>query len=98
MAASRVTIRAGYQRNMAGYAALSPAREQAWIAFRFDSRDLAAEHGGSAPLLVPHLYLWKSAKWVRSITLMQQDKPGFWEALGYYNYGDPRREQRYQDD
>ena len=72
--------------------------KQAWIAFRFDGRDLAAEHGGPARLLVPHLYLWKSAKWVRSITLMQQDKPGFWEALGYHNYGDPWREQRYQDD
>jgi DMSO/TMAO reductase YedYZ molybdopterin-dependent catalytic subunit len=72
--------------------------KQAWIAFRFDGRDLAAEHGGPARLLVPHLYLWKSAKWVRGITLMQQDKPGFWEALGYHNYGDPWREQRYQGD
>jgi len=71
---------------------------QAWIAFRFDDDDLAPEHGGPARLLVPHLYLWKSAKWVRGITLMHEDKPGFWESLGYHNYGDPWREQRYSGD
>jgi DMSO/TMAO reductase YedYZ molybdopterin-dependent catalytic subunit len=69
--------------------------KQAWIAFRFDDEDLAPEHGGPARLLVPHLYLWKSAKWVRSISLMHEDTPGFWETLGYHNYGDPWREQRY---
>jgi DMSO/TMAO reductase YedYZ molybdopterin-dependent catalytic subunit len=68
---------------------------QAWIAFRFDGKDLAPEHGGPARLLVPHLYLWKSAKWVHSIQLMREDAPGFWEGLGYNNYGDPWREQRY---
>jgi DMSO/TMAO reductase YedYZ molybdopterin-dependent catalytic subunit len=72
--------------------------KQAWIAFRFDDDDLSPEHGGPARLLVPHLYLWKSAKWVRGITLMHEDQPGFWEALGYHNYGDPWREQRYQGD
>jgi len=71
---------------------------QAWIAFRFDGSDLAPEHGGPARLLVPHLYLWKSAKWVHGMTLMQQDKPGFWESLGYHIYGDPWREQRYSGD
>ena len=71
---------------------------QAWIAFRFDGKDLAPEHGGPARLLVPHLYLWKSAKWVRGITMMQQDRPGFWENFGYHNYGDPWREQRFQGD
>ena len=71
---------------------------QAWIAFRFGNQDLAPEHGGPARILVPHLYLWKSAKWVRGITLMEQDMPGFWESLGYHNYGDPWREQRYQGD
>jgi DMSO/TMAO reductase YedYZ molybdopterin-dependent catalytic subunit len=71
---------------------------QAWIAFRFDDEDLAPEHGGPARLLVPHLYLWKSAKWVRGITLMHEDKPGFWEGFGYHNYGDPWREQRYSGD
>jgi len=71
---------------------------QAWIAFEFNGEDLAPEHGGPARLLVPHLYLWKSAKWVRGITLLPQDRPGFWESLGYHNYGDPWREQRYQGD
>ena len=71
---------------------------QAWIAFRYDGKDLAPEHGGPARLLIPHLYLWKSAKWVKGITLMTEDKPGFWESLGYHNYGDPWREQRYWGD
>jgi DMSO/TMAO reductase YedYZ molybdopterin-dependent catalytic subunit len=71
---------------------------QAWIAFGFDDEDLAAEHGGPARLLVPHLYFWKSAKWVRGITLSHEEKPGFWESLGYHNYGDPWREQRYSGD
>jgi DMSO/TMAO reductase YedYZ molybdopterin-dependent catalytic subunit len=68
---------------------------QAWVAFRFEGQDLAPEHGGPARLLVPHLYFWKSAKWIRSMTLMRQDSPGFWEANGYHIYGDPWREQRY---
>jgi DMSO/TMAO reductase YedYZ molybdopterin-dependent catalytic subunit len=72
--------------------------QQAWIAFRFDDEDLEPEHGGPARLLVPHLYLWKSAKWVRDITLMDEDQPGFWESLGYHNYGDPWLEQRYWSD
>jgi DMSO/TMAO reductase YedYZ molybdopterin-dependent catalytic subunit len=71
---------------------------QAWVAYRYDGEDLAPEHGGPARLLVPHLYLWKSAKWVRGIRLLLQDEPGFWESLGYHDYGDPWREQRYQGD
>jgi len=71
---------------------------QAWIAYRYDGKDLSAEHGGPARLLVPHLYLWKSAKWVRGLRLLTQDEPGFWESAGYHDYGDPWREQRYQGD
>jgi DMSO/TMAO reductase YedYZ molybdopterin-dependent catalytic subunit len=71
---------------------------QAWVAFSYDGEDLGSEHGGPARLLVPHLYLWKSAKWVRGITLTLDDEPGFWESLGYHNYGDPWREQRYWGD
>jgi DMSO/TMAO reductase YedYZ molybdopterin-dependent catalytic subunit len=71
---------------------------KAWIAYRYDGDDLAPEHGGPARLLVPHLYLWKSAKWVRGIQLTEQDEPGFWESAGYHDYGDPWREQRYQGD
>ena len=71
---------------------------KAWVAYRYDGVDLPAEHGGPARLLVPHLYFWKSAKWVRGIQLLDEDEPGFWETAGYHNYGDPWREQRYQGD
>jgi DMSO/TMAO reductase YedYZ molybdopterin-dependent catalytic subunit len=71
---------------------------QAWLVHQFDGEELAPEHGGPARLLVPHLYFWKSAKWVRGIQLMLQDEPGFWETAGYHDYGDPWREQRYQGD
>ncbi len=71
---------------------------QAWVAYEYDGDDLEPEHGGPARLLVPHLYLWKSAKWVRGLTLSHDDEPGFWETAGYHNYGDPWREQRYWDE
>jgi DMSO/TMAO reductase YedYZ molybdopterin-dependent catalytic subunit len=71
---------------------------KAWVAHRYDGQDLAGEHGGPARLLVPHLYLWKSAKWVHGITLTTHDEPGFWESAGYHDYGDPWREQRYWGD
>jgi len=71
---------------------------KAWIAFRYDGDDLDPEHGGPARLLVPHLYFWKSAKWIRRLELASDDRPGFWESLGYHNYGDPWQEQRYQGD
>lgn len=71
---------------------------KAWIAFNYDGDALAPEHGGPARLLVPHLYFWKSAKWVRRLELSDDDQPGFWEQLGYHNYGDPWQEQRYWGD
>jgi DMSO/TMAO reductase YedYZ molybdopterin-dependent catalytic subunit len=71
---------------------------RAWVAHTFEGEPLAAEHGGPARLLVPHLYLWKSAKWVRGLTLTVDDEPGFWETAGYHNRGDPWREQRYWSD
>ena len=71
---------------------------KAWIAYEFGGAPLEPEHGGPARLLVPHLYLWKSAKWVKEIQLLLQDEPGFWESVGYHNYGDPWREQRYWGD
>ena len=71
---------------------------QAWIAYAYGGEELAPEHGGPARLLVPHLYFWKSAKWVRGLELSEQDVPGFWEGYGYHDYGDPWREQRYQGD
>ncbi|WP_214106581.1 molybdopterin-dependent oxidoreductase [Acrocarpospora catenulata] len=71
---------------------------KAWIAYAFEGEELEPQHGGPARLLVPHLYLWKSAKWVRGIRLLHEDWPGFWETAGYHDYGDPWREQRYQGD
>jgi DMSO/TMAO reductase YedYZ molybdopterin-dependent catalytic subunit len=89
-------------RSYGGYTTNLPLADlrnkRAWIAFRFNGVDLAAEHGGPARLLVPHLYFWKSAKWVNGITLLEHDEPGFWERNGYHNYGDPWREQRYSGD
>ena len=71
---------------------------RAWVAFEYDGAELEPEHGAPARLLVPHLYFWKSAKWVRGLRLLTDDEPGFWESLGYHNYGDPWREQRYWGD
>jgi DMSO/TMAO reductase YedYZ molybdopterin-dependent catalytic subunit len=85
----------GYTTNLP----LADVRDgQAWIAFEYEGKPLTAEHGGPARLLVPHLYFWKSAKWVQGIDLRDKDQPGFWESLGYNNYGDPWREQRYWGD
>ena len=71
---------------------------QAWVVHDFEGDPLESEHGGPARLLVPHLYFWKSAKWVRGLALTIEDEPGFWEAAGYHNRGDPWQEQRYQGD
>lgn len=71
---------------------------QAWIVYEYGGKPLTPEHGGPARLLVPHLYFWKSAKWVRGLELKTRDEPGFWENVGYHDYGDPWREQRYQGD
>jgi DMSO/TMAO reductase YedYZ molybdopterin-dependent catalytic subunit len=89
-------------RSYGGYTTNLPLADlldgKAWIAYRYGGADLTPEHGGPARLLVPHLYFWKSAKWVNGIDLMTQDEQGFWESLGYNNYGDPWREQRYWGD
>jgi DMSO/TMAO reductase YedYZ molybdopterin-dependent catalytic subunit len=71
---------------------------KAWVAWEVDGRPLPAEHGGPARLLVPHLYFWKSAKWVAGLTVLDHDEPGFWERNGYHDRGDPWLEQRYQGD
>jgi DMSO/TMAO reductase YedYZ molybdopterin-dependent catalytic subunit len=85
-----------------GYTTNLPLRDlldgKAWLAFAYDGSDLTPEHGGPVRLLVPHLYLWKSAKWVRGIDLRTTEQRGFWEQLGYHDYGDPWREQRYSED
>jgi len=71
---------------------------KAWVAWEVDGEPLARDHGGPARLLVPHLYFWKSAKWVSGLTLLAEDRQGFWERNGYHDHGDPWREQRYQGD
>lgn len=71
---------------------------QAFVAWQYDGRPLEPAHGGPARLVVPHLYFWKSAKWVRGLRLSEEDQPGFWESLGYHNRGDPWREERYSGD
>jgi DMSO/TMAO reductase YedYZ molybdopterin-dependent catalytic subunit len=68
---------------------------KAWIAYSFDGKPLDPEHGGPARLLVPHLYFWKSAKWVRGLSMQKHDDPGFWEQNGYNLHGDPWTEERY---
>ena len=85
-----------------GYTTNLPLKDvrggKAWIAYEYDGSPLHPEHGGPARLLVPHLYFWKSAKWVRKLTLTLDDEPGFWETNGYHDRGDPWLEQRYQGD
>ncbi len=71
---------------------------KAMVATHFEGEPVEAEHGGPARILVPHLYFWKSAKWLRGLRFMATDEPGFWEAYGYHMYGDPWREQRYAGD
>jgi len=71
---------------------------KAWVAFGYDGAPLEPEHGGPGRLLVPHLYFWKSAKWVRGLELRDYDAPGFWETYGYHMYGDPWKQQRYAGD
>jgi DMSO/TMAO reductase YedYZ molybdopterin-dependent catalytic subunit len=68
------------------------------VAFEYDDQPLHPDHGGPARLFVPHLYLWKSAKWLRGLRFIEQDEPGFWERYGYHMYGDPWKEQRYWND
>jgi DMSO/TMAO reductase YedYZ molybdopterin-dependent catalytic subunit len=72
--------------------------DDALIVHQADGAPLAPEHGGPARLVVPSRYLWKSAKWVQSIELLDHDEPGFWERNGYHNDGDPWTEQRTHDD
>jgi DMSO/TMAO reductase YedYZ molybdopterin-dependent catalytic subunit len=85
-----------------GYTTNMPLKEildgKAFIGYRYNGAPLAPEHGGPARLVIPALYFWKSAKWVRGLTLIEKDNPGFWESLGYNNHGDPWKEERYYGD
>jgi len=85
-----------------GYTANVPVADlvggKSMIATRYDGLPILPAHGGPARLLVPHLYFWKSAKWVRKLRFMDENEHGFWESLGYHNHGDPWKEQRYDGD
>ncbi len=71
---------------------------RAWLVWEHEGRPLSTEHGGPVRMLVPHLYFWKSAKWVAGLRLLDHDEPGFWERNGYHHRGDPWAEQRYDGD
>ena len=73
-------------------------RDDVLFAWRWNGFDLTPEHGWPLRLVVPHLYFWKSAKWVRGLELLAEDRPGFWERNGYHMYGDPWRQERYDDE
>lgn len=85
-----------------GYTTNMPLQDivngRAFVAYDYDARPLEPAHGGPARLVVPKLYLWKSAKWVTGLRLMEKDRSGFWESAGYNNHGDPWKEQRYTGD
>jgi DMSO/TMAO reductase YedYZ molybdopterin-dependent catalytic subunit len=89
-------------RSHTGYTTNLPLSDitggKAWIAWEVEGEALSRDHGGPARLLVPHLYFWKSAKWVSGLRLLEHDEPGFWEQNGYHDRGDPWLEQRYQGD
>lgn len=71
---------------------------KAMVALTYEGGPIPADHGGPVRLLVPHLYFWKSAKWLNGLQFTQRDEPGFWELRGYHIHGDPWKEQRYTDD
>lgn len=85
-----------------GYTTNVPAADllggRAMVALAYDGKPIPPDHGGPARLLVPHLYFWKSAKWLSGLQFTERDEAGFWELRGYHMYGDPWREQRYTDD
>lgn len=85
-----------------GYSTNVPTKDlvvgKAMVALLYEGKPIPADHGGPARLLVPHLYFWKSAKWVNGLQFTERDEPGFWELRGYHIYGDPWREQRYTND
>jgi len=89
-------------RSDGGYTTNLPVTDivngQSFVGLKYDGQPLAPEHGGPARMVVPHLYFWKSAKWIRGITFMEKDKQGFWESAGYHRRGDPWKEERYWND
>jgi DMSO/TMAO reductase YedYZ molybdopterin-dependent catalytic subunit len=85
-----------------GYSTNVPVEDlsggRAMVALQYEGRPISPDHGGPARLLVPHLYFWKSAKWISALQFTERDTAGFWELRGYHIYGDPFREQRYSNE
>ena len=104
LAAAQITPPTGFvlAHSFDGYSTNVPVEDlkgnKAMVALRYGGKPLEADHGGPARLLVPHLYFWKSAKWVNGLQFTEKNEPGFWELRGYHIYGDPWREQRFTDD
>ncbi len=90
-----MTAEQGFTANLPLADFLRPENLFAW---KFDGEDLDIEHGWPLRLVVPHLYFWKSVKWIRGVRFQDHDEPGFWERNGYHMYGDPFKEQRYWGD
>ena len=90
------------QHSYGGYTTNVPLEDltggKAWVVYMYEAGPVPPEHGGPARMLIPHLYFWKSAKWLRGLELRDTDEPGFWEIRGYHSYGDPWKEQRYAGD
>ena len=88
--------------SVGGYTTNLPAADivggRSMVATLYEGKPLDPEHGWPARLVVPHLYFWKSAKWLTALDFITGNRPGFWEELGYHDYGDPWREQRYVGD
>jgi DMSO/TMAO reductase YedYZ molybdopterin-dependent catalytic subunit len=104
LAAARPTATASHVLAFAttGYTTNLPLEDvtggKAWIVWDYEGEPLPVAHGGPVRMIVPHLYFWKSTKWVAGIRVLDHDEPGFWEQNGYHDRGDPWLEQRYQGD
>jgi DMSO/TMAO reductase YedYZ molybdopterin-dependent catalytic subunit len=104
LAVAKPTSNAGFvlARSTTGYTTNLPLADvvggKSWLAWEVDGAPLSPDHGGPVRMIVPHLYFWKSAKWVSGLTVMEHDQLGFWERNGYHDRGDPWLEQRYQGD
>ncbi|HSV29298.1 MAG TPA: sulfite oxidase-like oxidoreductase [Candidatus Omnitrophota bacterium] len=96
----KATARFVMLKSFDGYSTNVPladfASEDALLAHSWQGEALTAEHGGPVRMVIPKLYFWKSAKWLRAITFMEQDSPGYWEVRGYHDVGDPWKEERYR--
>ena len=97
-APSAFTLAEGYDDYTTNVPFSDLAAGRAMVAVLYDGQPIPPDHGGPARLLVPHLYFWKSAKWLKGLRFTQKDEAGFWELRGYHMYGDPWREQRFTGD